>query len=84
MSVRIEIWQANEKWFWHVRASNGRVTSDAESFPSRSNAIRAAKRVVATITEPMGVIPLFAQRMEKDGTLVLTWGAAAGPRDIAG
>jgi len=46
MSMRIEVFEGKSGWFWHFRASNGRITAVAESFTSKSHAMRAAKSVV--------------------------------------
>lgn len=35
------------EWFWHERASNGKIKSVSESYASRGNAIRAARAKVA-------------------------------------
>ncbi len=48
--MQIEVWQSpprigDQKWHWHFR-SKGRIVSDAESFPTKGNAVRAAKSVV--------------------------------------
>lgn len=45
-SARIEVFtDRGGKWRWRVRARNGQITDTAgQSYASRSNALRAAKR----------------------------------------
>lgn len=55
--MRIEVWHGKvgkrQAWFWHLRAKNGKIVTDAESFPSRSHALRAAKALVRSIVKPV-------------------------------
>lgn len=44
----IEVWKGRAHWHWHFRRG-GRVVADAENFPSKGNAIRAAKATVAGV-----------------------------------
>lgn len=44
-------------WFWRLRAGNGEIVADgAESYTRRSNAVRAAKRVLALAAKPPKVV----------------------------
>ena len=49
--MKIEVWKGRDgSWFWHKAARNGQKTSDAEAFPTKGNAVRAAKMEIrATI-----------------------------------
>lgn len=47
--MKIEIRMARSGWTWAIVAKNGKQTANNEVFASRSNAIRAAKAVVAGI-----------------------------------
>ena len=49
-----EVWQSSEtknigSWYWHLRARNGQIVTDAEAFPTKGNAVRAAKAVVSAV-----------------------------------
>ena len=50
----IEVWKGRAHWHWHFKSGNGRIVADAENFPSKGNAIRAAKRVVTAVLEEWG------------------------------
>lgn len=54
--MHIEVFQNEQKtqWHWHFR-NKGRITADAESFPSKANALRAAKAVVKAIQAQLGL-----------------------------
>lgn len=51
--MRIEVWQGKPgkrpAWHWHLRAKNGKIVTDADAFPTKANALRAAKSVVRAI-----------------------------------
>lgn len=52
--MRIEVWEGapsdgRRGWYWHFKARNGKITADSECFPSKSNAMRAAKSVVREV-----------------------------------
>lgn len=40
---------AKTAWYWHFRASNGRIVADAQRFDTRAQAARAAKACVKAI-----------------------------------
>jgi uncharacterized protein YegP (UPF0339 family) len=41
-------------WRWHLVAGNGRkIASSGESFDSRSNALRAARAIIALLRVPV-------------------------------
>jgi uncharacterized protein YegP (UPF0339 family) len=66
---------ADGQWHWHFK-TKGRITADSESFPSKSNAVRAAKSVVKAVLKPLSVVvqPVFTERVdEKDGGFKITW-----------
>ncbi len=49
--MHIEVFETDKgsgQWYWHFR-NKGRVTADSEAFPSKNNAIRAAKAVVTAV-----------------------------------
>ena len=82
--MHIEIFQTprvtkHEKaqtWHWHFK-NKGRITADAEAFPSRSNAVRAAQAVVRAVVKEvssgMGVV--FKQEKKTKGTIdtIIRW-----------
>lgn len=48
--MHIELWQsppriADQRWHWNIH-SRGRIVGDAESFPTKQHALRAAKAVI--------------------------------------
>ncbi len=48
--MHIELWQsppriADQRWHWNI-VSKGRIVGDAESFPTKQHALRAAKGVI--------------------------------------
>lgn len=47
---------AGGMWHWHFK-NKGRVTADAEAFPSKANATRAAKSVVAGVLKAYAIMP---------------------------
>lgn len=76
--MKIEVWQntnvtgkKSQTWHWHFKARNGRIIADAEAFPSKANAIRAAKGVVRSLIGPDFLMWREVER--KDGVVVLTW-----------
>jgi len=43
--AKIEVFKgANNKWYFHVRATNGKITSASQGYSTKGNAQRAAKR----------------------------------------
>ncbi len=58
--MHIELWQsppriADQRWHWHV-TNRGRIVGDAESFPTKQHALRAAqgfiRQVIKRISSP--------------------------------
>ncbi len=52
----IELWCSNklsakQRWYWHLKARNGKIVSDAEAFPTKAHAIRAAQAVVRGVVK---------------------------------
>jgi hypothetical protein len=55
----VELWQSvrDRKWYFHLRAGNGRTQSPSQGYSTKSNAIRAARalfedKVINTIDDP--------------------------------
>ena len=82
--MHIEVWlghvenehggQEPPAWFWHFK-NKGRITADAEEFPTKSNAIRAAKAVVkAVFKEAEGMTVQFVET-EAKGVTRIKWSA---------
>ena len=76
--MHIEIFPAvdsklNKGFYWHFK-NKGRITADAEAFPTRANAARAAQSVVkAVIKRTSGVKPNFTSVLLPNGTTKMTW-----------
>ena len=74
--MHIEVFKgSNPKvWYWHFK-NKGRVTANNEAFPSKSNAIRAAKGVVKAVMKKGCYVctPLFVST-EKPDCLEIRWG----------
>lgn len=65
-----------KSWYWHFK-NGSKITADAEAFPTKANAMRAAKAVVrATIKEFYGYSPTikFYSTKTPTGSLRITWG----------
>lgn len=62
----------NEQWFWRFR-SKGRVTADAEMFPSKANAVRAAKAVVKGVCKRMLTRAPVFWKDQDGGTTLIYW-----------
>lgn len=76
--MHIEVWQAlhgGQRWYWHFRARNGKIVSDAEGFPTKANALRAAKAIMRAVCRPY-VSPAFtiAPHPKRPGVTVIRWG----------
>ena len=73
--MHIEVFKgSNPKvWYWHFK-NKGRVTANNEAFPSKSNAIRAAKGVVKAVMKEGCYVctPLFVST-EKPDCLEIRW-----------
>jgi uncharacterized protein YegP (UPF0339 family) len=75
--MRVEIIQSKHsgQWYWRFKASNGRIIADAESFPTKANAVRAAKGVVRSVLKRVTIRPtVFTAQERKDGTTYILWG----------
>lgn len=80
--MHIEVFQGSSStdynrpsWYWHFKNGN-KIVADAEEFPSKANAMRAAKAVVrATIKEYFGYMPMIEFRSAKTpaGCYKVTW-----------
>lgn len=53
--MQIELFRGKHKWFWHLRARNGQVVLVSESYYSKWNAKRSAKRVADINRIPLKV-----------------------------
>lgn len=76
--MHIEVWQnpikgGDQKWRWRFRARNGRITAAAESFPTKSNAMRAAKAVVRGVVNLWPGTPVYFTAKERDGKTEIRW-----------
>lgn len=71
--MHIEIFKGKREWHWHF-VNRGRITADAEGFPSKGNAVRAAKAVVRGVVKPMTRIyaPTFTASVQGTVT-ILRW-----------
>ncbi len=78
--MHIEVWQSNlgaKQWHWHF-LSKGRITACAESFPTKSHALRAAKAVVRGVLKRLSTAtfhpdpPRFESSVS-DGKLIVKW-----------
>lgn len=71
--MRIEVFDNySGKWFWHFRYV-GKVTADAEAFPSAAHAKRAAKAVVRGVCKRVLVTPTFEEQRQPDGSIYIWW-----------
>lgn len=84
--MHIEVWQGTnrvsettgrvvaQRWHWHFK-NRGRIVADAEAFPSKGNAIRAAKAVVRGVVNLWPGTPVyFTQKPSPDGKrTILRW-----------
>lgn len=70
--MHIEIWEGAVGWHWHFK-NKGRITADAEAFPTKGNAMRAAKAVVKAV-HGKGLTVQFKQH-ESEGFTVVQWSA---------
>lgn len=70
-----------QAWRWHFK-NKGRITADAEAFPTKTHAIRAAKACVrATIKEfDDGANHVFFRSMEIGDVTRIAW--ANRPADL--
>ncbi len=54
--MHIEVWHgkvgSKQAWWWHVK-SKGRIVTDAEPFPTKAHALRAAKAMVRAVVKPI-------------------------------
>lgn len=72
--MHIEIFKGKREWHWHF-VNRGRITADAEGFPSKGNAVRAAKAVVRGVIRAMtpGCIPTFTASAQGSVTIITWW-----------
>ncbi len=82
--MHIEIWEQEYlhrggwHWYWHFEARNGRIVADAEAFPTKAHAKRAAKAAVRAIVRRCrenadSAPPMFFESKSKAGRIVLRW-----------
>lgn len=72
--MQIEVFQGIRKndWRWHFR-NKGRITADAEAFPTKAHAIRAGKAVVKAVIKRTGEIAPEFQSKKVGETTVIVW-----------
>ena len=72
--MHIEVMKMLGKWYWHFK-SKGRITADAESFPTKAHAMRAAKAVVKAVVKltPSYTDPTFKTTKVDDNLFHITW-----------
>jgi len=73
--MHIEVMKLLKGWYWHFRAKNGNIVSDAEAFPTKANAMRAAKAVVKAVVKPYGDTSMLVFKTTKvdDNLFHVTW-----------
>lgn len=81
----IEVWKGRAHWHWHLRR-NGRIVADAENFPSKGNAMRAAKAVITGLYDEWGLSAVsqcvFYELPDKGDGVTRLW-ASVGPAPVA-
>lgn len=75
--MHIEVWKtgtSKQPWHWHFK-NGSRITADAEAFPSKAHAIRAAKAVVRAVVKHAdgSYIAEFVMKEGKDGKTIIRW-----------
>lgn len=76
--MKIEIWEdvgaRAQPWRYHF-VNKGRITAAPEQFPTKQNAVRAAKGFITATLKHVGVKPTFELKPDKKDPdkLVLTW-----------
>lgn len=72
--MKIEVWEGKRGyWYWHFKASNGRVTADSEGFISKGHAMRAAKAVVRGVVNLFPGKPVYFTAKPKEGKIIIRW-----------
>lgn len=71
--LTIEVWKTKSRrippWTWRLLHFNGQVMANAaETYDSKSNAVRAARRMHALLSEPQ---PARVVTLEEDGARVI-------------
>lgn len=75
--MHIEIFQLvpiekEDSWYWHFK-NKGRITADAEAFPTKAHAKRAATAVVtAVFKQALLPAPVF-ETQQLSAVAVVTW-----------
>ena len=75
--MHIEVWKSGtskQPWHWHFK-NGSRITADAEAFPSKVHAIRAASSVVRAVIKKLdgSLTIVFVQKERKDGKTIIQW-----------
>lgn len=66
------------QFVWEFK-SKGRITANNETFPTRGNAVRAAKAVVTAIAKHLAITNLvFASEKLADGTTLVSFYRTGG------
>lgn len=77
--MHIEVFpNERHQWFWHFK-NKGRITANAEAFPSRANAMRGAKSLVRAVLRRIDlqaagayIAPDFTTRVSH-GVTIIEW-----------
>lgn len=70
--MRIDVFKGRDGWHWHF-VSRGRITADSEAFPTKSNAVRAAKAVVRAVVKCVNARPVAFTSGAIGTTTIFTW-----------
>ena len=62
-------------WYWHFKATNGKVTADSEAFPTKAHAVRAAKQVVRQVIKKHSSYPVafWESKVTALNEVTITW-----------
>lgn len=74
--MRIDVFQGVDRcWYWHFVSSNGRITANGESHPSKGKAVRAAKGVVRAVLKPVlgGTAIRWDETIARHGGFTIRW-----------
>jgi uncharacterized protein YegP (UPF0339 family) len=76
MHIEIYLSAADDQWYWRTK-NGGRVTTDAEGYVSKGNAVRAAKAHIKGVFKPVsGSMQVqFTLQKRAENEFVLNWSA---------
>lgn len=77
--MKIIVQSGKGGWRWAFVASNGKQTANNETHPTKANAIRAAKAVVASVLKAWEGKPVirWEKRVSDAGAILLTFKRAS-------